>query len=371
MSKKTIYILFFISLFTACNGTQKQQTATTAPLETSETELPFPKLEAGESFYKGQNPFGETIELTGTNVTNDTAIFRPRESEMLVKDNFMVMKNFGQPIQIFSLPDLIQIKTAGKWGGGPDEFYNPTIVPTSENGLLCYLFEKTNHKLYSLDANGILKYMPRPFRTKENREQFGESRQVANVSENDFLYVGNSPSGKSIYRITQQGDSAITKEIFSLGLNLNRRSPFSYIGDFVVNPAKNRMAYAYKYFKIIKFMDLDANTVRVVNFEREEFDENTLYKVNGLDQNITHYWGACAQDDYVYFLYSGRTPYDVVKEQHKKTYYIYVEQYDWNGNPVNNFKLDQWGYFTVDEKNKKIYLASINHDDPFFVYQLP
>lgn len=370
MNKKTIYILLIV-LFAACTGTQKQQTAETAPSDTAETVPPFPELEAGESFYKKQNPFGETIELTGTNVANDTTIFKPGESEMLVKDNFLVMKNIGQPFRIFSLPDLIQVKTVGKWGGGPDEFNYATLVSTPNDNLLCYLFEKTNHKLYSLDEDGNMEYMPRPFRVKENREQFGESRQVANVAENDFLYVGNSPTGKSIYRITQQGDSAVTKEVFSLALNPNRKSPFSYIGDFAVNPAKNRMAYAYKYFKIIKFMDLDAHAVRIVNFEREEFDENTLYKINGLDQNVTHYWGACAQDDYVYFLYSGRTPYDVVKERGKKNYYIYVEQYDWNGNPVNNFKLDQWGYFTVDEKNKKIILASTNHDDPFFVYQLP
>ncbi len=370
MIRKTIYIIL-ITLFVACTGKQKEQKVQTAPLDTLKSVSLFSEIEPGESFYKKQNPFGEIIELTGTNVTNDTTIFKPLESEMLVKDKLLIMKNIRQPFRIFSLPDLIQVKTVGKWGGGPDEFYYSTLVSTPNDNLLCYLFEGTNHKLYSLDQNGNMKYIPHPFRTKENREQFGESRQVVNVAENDFLYVGNSSTGKSIYRITQQGDSAVTREIFNLGLNPNRRSPFSYIGDFAVNPAKNRMAYAYKYFKIIKFMDLEAKTVHIANFEREEFDENTLYKINGLDQNVTHYWGACAQDDYVYFLYSGRTPYDVVKEQSKKNYYIYVEQYDWNGKPVNKFKLDQWGYFTVDEKNKKVYLASTNHDDPFFVYQLP
>lgn len=72
--------------------------------------------------------------------------------------------------------------------------------------------------------------------------------------------------------------------------------------------------------------------------------------------------GACAQDEYVYFLYSGHTPYDVVN--------IYVEQDDWNGNPVNKFKLNQWEFFTVNEPNKKIHLLSTNHDDPFFIYDL-
>ncbi|MDR1222844.1 MAG: TolB-like 6-bladed beta-propeller domain-containing protein, partial [Tannerella sp.] len=203
-------------------------------------------------------------------------------------------------------------------------------------------------------------------------EKFNFSnRSLVNIAPDDFIYADDSPTGKSIFRATKEADSIKIHEVFNLALNPKRKSPFSYIGDFVANPGKNRMAYAYKYFKIIKFMDLEAQTVRTVNFEREEFDENSLYKINGLDQNVTHYWGACAQDESVYFLYSGRTPYDVSRENSKNNCYIYVEQYDWNGNPVNKFRLDQWGYFTVDEPDKKIYLFSTNHDDPFFIYDLP
>lgn len=369
--KTKIYLLFiFTVILTACTSKQKQQSAETVLIDSAASVSSFPEIEAGESFYKKQNPFGETIELTGKNITGDTAIFKPSECEMLVKGDFLVMKNFGQPLRVFNLPSLMQATTVGKWGSGPDEFLNPTLVPSIEKDNLCYVFENTNHKLYKLSSNGLLDYYATPFRTKEKRDQFGESRLISNISNNDFMYVGESPTGKSIFRITQQGDSVVTKEIFNLGLNPNRKSPFAYIGSFAVNATKRRMAYAYKYFKIIKFMDLDANVVHTVNFEREEFDENTLYKVDGLDQNVTHYWGACAQDDYVYFLYSGRTPVEVVNDGQKENYYIFVEQYDWNGKPIAKFRLDQWGYFTVDEKNKKIILVSTNHDEPFFVYQL-
>lgn len=194
--------------------------------------------------------------------------------------------------------------------------------------------------------------------------------KLAHIEKNDFAFVANSSTGKSIYRTIQHGDTLSRREVFNLALNARRKSPFAYIGSFAVNPAKNRMAYAYKYFKIIKFMDLEAETVRTVNFARDDFDDKTPYIVNGLDQNITHYWGACAQENYVYFLYSGRTPYEVVRAAQKENYYIYVEQYDWNGVPVRKYKLDQWGYFTVDEKNEKLYLTSTNHDDPFFEYNL-
>ncbi len=356
----------------SCQNRKEQPSVQEMNMDSVETIVPFPELEEGEIFLKNKNPFGEMIELSGKYITGDTAIFKTSETEMHVKGNRLIMKNRGNPpFRIFSLPDLREIRTAGISGRGPDEFISSTLIPSGDTTFLCYVFENTNHKLYKLQKNGTLEYCRYPFEEKKKRAMFGSERELSNVSENDFLYVDNSPTGKSIYRIALQGDSVITDEVFNLALNPNRKSPFAYIGSFAVNAKKNRMAYAYKYFKIIKFMDLDAGTVRTINFERNNFYDNTLYKVDGLDQNITHYWKVCAQDEYVYFLYSGRTPYDVAKENQKQNYYIYVEQYDWNGDPIQNFKLDQWGYFTVDEKNHKLYLASTSYDDPFFEYTLP
>lgn len=40
--------------------------------------------------------------------------------------------------------------------------------------------------------------------------------------------------------------------------------------------------------------------------------------------------------------YSGRTPLQVSRENGKSDGYIFVEQYDWGGNPVVRYKLDDW-----------------------------
>ncbi|GIM60903.1 BF3164 family lipoprotein [Capnocytophaga canis] len=329
------------------------------------------QLEAGELFFKNKNPFGDDILLKGKQIVGDTAIFSVRESQLLIKNNYLIMKSLTNPVfYIFNLPDLRLQKSLGKRGQAPDDFLFPTIIPSVSNDWLCYLFENSQNKLYGLDEKGDIQIINKPFE-EFKKQELGATLQLANISDDDFMYVTDSKTGKSIFRITQKGDSINKKEVFNLGLNPTRKSPFTYIGDFAVNPQKNRMVYAYKYFKIIKFMDLEAQTVRTINFERDGFNEESPYKINGLDQNITHYWGVCAQDNYVYFLYSGRTPEDVWKESQKENYYIFVEQYDWNGNPICRYKLDQWGYFTIDEKNKKLYLASTNHDDPFFEFQLP
>jgi len=59
-----------------------------------------------------------------------------------------------------------------------------------------------------------------------------------------------------------------------------------------------------------------------------------------------------------WLLYSGRTPVAVYNDNQNKKKYIYVEKFDWNGNPIKKYKLDDWGYFCVDEKNQNLYLAS-------------
>jgi hypothetical protein len=192
--------------------------------------------------------------------------------------------------------------------------------------------------------------------------------QPALMTDSLLYFVANSPTGKSVF--TFDIESGETNEIQNLALDPKRKGWANYIGDFAVNAKHNRMVYAYKYFKIVRFFDLENNAIRTVNFEKEEFDESTLQYFDGMDANVTHYGGISAGERYVYMLHSGRKPADVWNENRKGIHYIFVEKYDWNGNPIAKYKLDRWGYFTMDEKNSLLYLISTWDDDPFFVFKL-
>ena len=372
--KSSFFITTALLLLAGCNNTTNpttQGTHTTTTTQSADTSSTLPPLTSQEVFFKNKNPFGEDIALEGRNITGDTALIQIKEPELTIKNNQLLMKNLTSPVlHIFNLPSLRLQKSIGKRGQGPDEFMFPTLVPSATNDALGYLYEVSLHKLYKINKNAELEPLTQPFKEKK-RDAFGSSMQLVNIGTNDFLYVSDSKTGKSIFRITQTADSTQLKEITTLGLNPARKSPFSYIGSFAATPQKNRMVYAYKYFKIIKFMDLEAKTIKTINFEREEFNEGSTYVVNGLDQNVSHYFGACAGDKYVYFLYIGRTPFDVTKEWGKENYYIFVEQYDWNGNPIKRYRLNQFGKITVDEAQGKLYLVSNNYDDPFFEFNLP
>ena len=67
--------------------------------------------------------------------------------------------------------------------------------------------------------------------------------------------------------------------------------------------------------------------------------------------------------------YSGRTPLQVSRENGKSDGYIFVEQYDWGGNPVARYKLDHWDRVVSD--GKRLYQVCYMYDDPLFLYTLP
>ena len=119
-------------------------------------------------------------------------------------------------------------------------------------------------------------------------------------------------------------------------------------------------------------MNMDAYSVKTINYNLKEFDSKTLRLADGLDKNITYYWGIMGGKDFIYCAYSGRTPIDVAKEKQKGNTYIYIEQYDWNGNPIKKYKLkDFFGKVYVDEERKTILGINPDYDDPFVEFQIP
>ena len=322
---------------------------------------------------KDKDPFGKIIELKGEQIIVDNLMVTPSEIELVIKDNYLVMKTLNRDglFMLLSFPDLQLIKTFGSIGPGPGEFsFFPHLCRNTEPGILATVVDVFNGKIYDILPDGTLRasHIKIPKSGKTLQANYA-GEYPALMTKTMLYFAAHSPTGKSVFTVSGT-DSIQVNEIQNLALDPKRKGWGNYIGDFTINMEQTRMVYAYKYFKIVKFFDLEHNTVRTLNFEREEFDESTQYKVDGLDANVTHYWGICAGEKYVYMLYSGRTPGQVWSDNKKENYYIYVEKYDWNGQPIAKYKLDQWGYFTVDEKNDMLYLVSTNDDDPFFKFHL-
>lgn len=376
MKTRTYYSVLFCLLFPlviACHSKKQTNQEENSPVAGADTLVvdTLAALEAGEVYLKDQNPFGEDLDLVGQEVTApDDFIFKPGGAEMLVCDSLLFLSSYNAPYYVFRYPELTYIKTIGKRGNGPDEFINPNLVASATPSALCYLMEGSREQLY--EVTPLLEMKPYSFSLNNgNAIEFSSSKQVVNTEPDTFYYVDNAKPGKAIYSAARQGDSIVTKEVFNLTLNPKRKSPFSYIGSFGINQKRDRMVYAYKYFKVLKFMDLEGKTVKTLNFAQNSMDEGTLRMTDGLDQNVTNYMAVCTTDKYVYVTYSGRTPVAVGQDASKKNYYMYVEQYDWNGNPIHRYRVNHFSVYVTMDPDGRMLLIMTYKDDPFCFFDFP
>ena len=308
--------------------------------------------------------FGEVIELEGKKVLTNS-MMDPRVRSMLLKDDKLICQYENDPpFVIINVPSMEVTGHKGRRGQGPNEFIYPQLVPTSNPDLLSYILENTNKKVYTLDNH--YQILPYPFDISAVLKDRIYSAQLFNIKKEDFMCVSQATDGIGIFRITKEKDSIQRKELHNLNLRSRLSSFVPYLGSFTLNADKKRMVYAYRYYKIIKFMNFDVQTIKTLDFKQVEFDESTLGVADGLDMNVAHYSSICAQPDHVYIGYLGQKPteYDQGKG-------FFIEQYDWYGKPVRKYKLDRDGLFAVDEKSGLLYLLCRQEDDPFYVYTLP
>ncbi|WP_233551674.1 hypothetical protein [Parabacteroides sp. AF48-14] len=307
--------LIILSL-SACSGKQNTTAGTeieTPPADTVAIEIipELPPLEAGEVFLKGKEVFSEETELTGTHIEEpDTFIFKPIEPTMVIRDSLLIMGCRDAPFYVFRYPSFTHVKTIGDRGNGPDEFMLPVAIESSDPDYLCYMLDGYNGNLYGLDSHLEAHFIKKAF---DRHSIWDYVEHAYPAGEKAILYQ----MGSTIYRVPLENDSIQREKLYNLRLQHSKGIPAT--GALCTNPGRDRMVFAYKYTKIIKFMDMEAKTVRTLNFEQSEFDEKTLTVINGLDANVTHYMQVLPTRDYVYITHSGRTPYVVAAEARKAT----------------------------------------------------
>lgn len=391
-----LLIIGMLPLLSACKPQkEKSQALATDTLSAIKAEPLFvePPLEGGDVTIC-EADFGPLVELEGRNqpfdeegpifkisepevlVTNQGFLFQNRpaltrtvllreDGTMDVKVNSAGEKSLSSFFHWYRLPDFKHIVSMGVMGGGPDEFMYPHLVQSCRKGAGPYLCETTTGKLYATDTTGILK--PVPVDLNEKNDAFVSMQFV--VAAPDSIYsVENVRGGKAIFRTLLRGDSVTKEQVYNLSFSKKHRGWAAYIGDFAMSPSGNRIVYAYKYFRKLVVMDKEAQVVRTISFEAEGVDAKDNVKTLGPD-NVTYYWGISATERHFFLVYSGRTPLKVVQECAKSDGYIFVEQYDWAGNPVARYRLNHWGKAFAD--GITFYQLCSSYDDPLFLYTIP
>jgi hypothetical protein len=309
--------------------------------------------------------FGKTMELTGTplNIKENIMPF-----QLLVKDKYLIINNYRKDsiFMIFELPDIKCVASFGYKGRGPEEFISPLIVKTLEDSILCYIYEKLDDKVYKITRDHLY---PEYYLTLPKQKHDLGDKQIIFMDSKSAYYSATSGNTKKIFYFNK--DSLPQEKIVKdLAIPEFKGSWQSVIGDFGINMHYGRIVYAYKYFKRLKIIDEQTLKERNIIFDKVELKKG-LNDVETLEPtNITHFWGMSPNDKYFWMLYSGRTPIDVQTDNRNNKKYIFVEKYDWNGNPLKRYKLDDWGYFCVDEERNTLYLASTASINSLIRYDL-
>ncbi len=351
-------LLFFGLLLTNCgNDKNKENNSQKDTLQVTNAKnklsLPLlPPLEAGVINIT-DDAFGKTIDLAGEPLNIKENI---KPEQLFLKGKYLITNNQRKDsvFMVFEIPSMTCVAAFGVKGNGPDEFGFPRIVETSEDSILFYIYEMNNEKVYKVTLN---KLYPEYYLTLPKKNRSFDSKQITFIDSKSAYYAATAPKGKMIYYFNQ--DSLPQDKSFNdLSIPGIKGSWTTLIGDFGINNRSGRMVYAYKYFKRIKIIDIQSLRERHIIFEAKDLEKG-LNDIATLEPtNITHFWGMSPNEEHFFMLYSGRTPVDVQRDNRTNKKYIFVEKYDWNGNPVKRYKLDDWGYFCVDEKNETLYLAS-------------
>ena len=354
----SFWILILLTLLvSACKNQVQNANSSKDSLSVSDSRIintrpVLPNLEEGD-INVSDDDFGETINLVGEPLNIKENI---KPEQLLVKGNYLITNNQRKDsiFMIFELPEMKCIASFGIKGIGPDEFGYPQIVQTAEDSILFYIFDMMNEKVYKVPVRHL---SPEYYFSFPSKNRNYDDKQIV-FSDSKLAYIVSTvPKGKMI--LSWMKDSLPQeKTVKDLSIPGVKGSWTTLIGDFGINFDLDRMAYAYKYFKRLKIIDMKSMKERQIIFKAKELEKG-LNDIATLEPtNVTHFWGMSPNKNFFYMLYSGRTPVDVMRDNQNKNKYIFVEKFDWNGNPVKRYKLDDWGYFCVDEKTNTLYLAS-------------
>lgn len=372
--RKIFIFQITVVLFLTLSCSNRNKTVEKNSKDEDSTKI-LPPLKGGTFYYKSKNPFDTLIVIEGEQFLKDRIIFSKRNN-LTIRENLLFVDElrvdeinyqtsdikFIPPfindpkncLLLFSYPSLELIKSCKLEIGKRYSGFFPKIVPAQDTSALCYLFENNiiNGKMYKLSLDGTITSYSYPFFEQLNIGSLISN--VINIAPGEFIFTKDSGyfvdkkvvSHRKIFKVSQQGKNFKVNEIFDLNTDVSDKNQMMG-GTMVINALKNRIMYVYEDHKIIRFMDMDAKTVRTLNFEK---CSSTISK-NDKYLKALHSIGI--RNDSIYIKYVFFPPVDYKLRICWKDSVI-VEQYDWNGNPGHKYQIKRDGYYLLNDSCMKM-----------------
>lgn len=344
------WLLFLFMIFFACKSKNDRDKFITA-FENQETK----RLKS------------QSVELEKTDFLFSSMF------DMLVIDSLIFINEIKDPEYEMKILNLRtkKLQNFGKRGRGPNEIRSRGVNFSADyNNKKIFVIDRDNCLVYSTDSIKNNNLMP-------------EKNLYVDIKNNEFLQstisngklVGNSMEGKpfGIYDIETQNimkKESPNSDLLPKG-NLNNQL------FFVNHPTKSLVAYFYYKSGVNGVISINNKSVNIhenlywVTNNREIKSGNKI-NIEHMDDEINGFIDASADSQYIYALYSGKNMDVSSIDELTKTYltkYIYV--FDWKGNPVKRYELDQEvRSIAKDINNEVLYAASYEGEPHLIKYNL-
>ena len=333
------------------------------------------QLMAGNDVPESNISFKGIVEIKGTPISFNYR-YQPvtQEVGIVFHNGFLIYKNSNEPLRALDVREKKIFVELGAWGDYPAKFFNPHICLPKSDSILCYIEDEGF--IYNVYNNGEVE------KTKQrsyswNHEMGGNRvaiiKNFVDMTEGVWLFAGKSSKGQSLYITENKSKESETSELLPLFLDTDIADWSLYLGNLVARKDRKKAVYAYTYYNRLQFIDLEKKTSHIVKQPGKGYDYNTLNQADVDQLNLLYYRYCYPGEKYVYFLnLGGRFFKEIQKDNKSGDTYVYIEQFDWEGNPIRKIKLDKFGYFfCVDEENGKLYLVEKKEKGaPFYEYDI-
>lgn len=276
-----------------------------------------------------------------------------RELMMHIKGDYLLIKHLEMRkgaylLYVVSLPDYKVVAELAPFGEGPDEFTDIRVIPTEEADKLCYIRNLNKNQLFYLSTSLELKECGKLVEVSDFVNCAGGNLYMGN---NNMLVNLGADDGMGVCAVNQK-DSTVRGIIpfhFEEGANW-----FFYIGELAHSFLKKRGAFAFTYYDRLAFFDFDGKNIKMIRFG------NKSLKTTSSPENPIYYYDCFGSDKYVYAIY--RESANDSDQSHP----CYLEQFDWNGNPVARYLLPEGrGFFAgcTTDNDSVIYLIDYYEDN--------
>lgn len=263
---------------------------------------------------------------------------------------------------IFRLPDLTLLYSAGIKGQGPQDFYDlerrmfePTAkgfkvfsqpdrkikeVFVSDSGLWVDNDNAITYKIDETPLNGVLP-----------------------VKDSTLIYWGGVESEKEYVLFDTQEGSRTFSSYPAWGNNQREELPiFTYVKNSILNADHTRFISFYGYFKRFRIHSVEGKLLTEVTVQTPPYEDKLAE--NPLDRTVYYFTPPRTDGNYIYILCKNSTRTEEKAPE--------LQIWNWEGEPVARYELDRpLTLFDISATRHKLYAVDGEHEDEIYVYDLP